>query len=104
MPNTDRVLTPLELRAAEAVIVAEKLALMLEILHQDASRHADKALARAGNLLLQDGWAEAMTIATDAIDLAAKIAAMRVEMAPLLADITAKEAQAEKERREATTH
>lgn len=100
--EADRALTPLELRAAEAVIAAEKLGLMLEILHQDASRHADKALARAGELLMLDGGAEAMTIATDAIDLAAKIAAMRVEMAPLLADITAREAQAEKERRAPT--
>lgn len=102
--TTDRVLTPLELRAAEAVIVAEKLALMLEILHLDANRHADMALTRAGDLLLQDGWAEAMTIATDAIDLAAKIHAYSEEMQPLLADITAREAQAEKDRREATTH
>lgn len=100
----DRVPTPLELRAAEAVIVAEKLALMLQIAHQDAAALSSGALLRAYTAMPSDHWPGAMSTASGLIDLTTKIAAMRLEIAPLLADIIAKEALAARERIGAPAH
>jgi len=98
----ERVLTPLELRASEAVIVAEKLALMLEVIHADASALTDKVLESAHGQMLEAGWIQMMNTATGLIDLSAKIRAYREEMQPLVDDIAGKEAQAERERRAPT--
>lgn len=104
MSNIDRELTEPELRAAEGVTLAEMELVMLDALHCDLTRHANRAIGYAQGQILRDDWMEAMGIASEAIDLAAKVKAMLDDMRPLIDDAAGREQLAERSRTAATTH
>lgn len=102
--TNNRTLAPTELRAAEGAILAEELALMLEILAADARQLSAAAVENALLTPAEAGFPRALELAGQAQTLSSKAEAMLAEVRPLLDEVTGREAIASKDRTGARSH
>ena len=99
-----RTLTDVEVREADAAILAEKFALILTLLHADARENETTAIRYAYDRAGQSDFESAMEVAWSASALRDKFDVMTADVQPLLTGMLARHELARKERMNAANH